>query len=394
MSSDNFTPPTPTSRRGLRLAGLIGAIVVVAVVVAGVATRGADAHKLRSWADEQAVPTVTVAPPNGGIDGSPLQLPGRLQAYSRAPIFARVSGYLKSWNVDIGAKVKAGQLLGEIETPDVDQQLLQAQATLASAKANAALSSTTAKRWQSMLASDSVSKQETDEKTGDLTAKMAMQRAAQADVDRIQALKSFARLTAPFDGVVTARNTDVGALINAGGGTGPELFEVSDIRKLRVYVRVPQSYAPMIAPGSTAKLTVPEYPGKSFTAKVEASANAVSADSGTTLVQLAVDNTDGTLMSGAFANVTFNLPATAGALSIPASALVFDAKGMRVATLGADDRVKFKHVTISRDQGKTIDIGSGLDKGDRVIESPPDGLADGDPVKIANNDAAAKHEKA
>jgi RND family efflux transporter MFP subunit len=392
MSSEQ---PIPTpSRRGLRLAGLIGAIVIIAVVVAGVATRGADAHKLRTWADAQAVPTVTVAPPDGGADGVPLQLPGRLQAYSRAPIFARVSGYLKSWNVDIGGRVKAGQLLGEIETPDVDQQLLQAQATLASAKANAALSGTTAKRWQSMLGSDSVSKQETDEKTGDLTAKLALQRAAQADVDRIQALKGFARLIAPFDGVVTARNTDVGALINAGGGTGPELFEVSDIRKLRVYVRVPQSYAPSIAPGTTARLNVPEYPGKSFTARVEASANAVSADSGTTLVQLAVDNTDGKLMSGAFANVTFSLPATAGALSIPASALVFDAKGMRVATIGADNRVAFKRVTVARDQGKTIDIGSGLSKGDRVIESPPDGLADGDQVKIANNDAAAKHEKA
>ena len=246
-----------------------------------------------------------------------------------------------------------------------------------------------------MLGSDSVSKQEVDEKTADYTAKLAMQRAAQADVDRIQALKGFTRIVAPFDGVVTARNTDVGALINAGGGTGPELFEVSDIRKLRVYVRVPQNYAPDIHDGDTAELTVPEYPGKSFSAKVEASAGAINAESGTTLVQLAVDNADGKLMPGAFANVNFKLPADASAFSIPASALVFDAKGMRVATLGPDNRVKFKRVTIARDLGKTIELGSGVDSQDRVIENPPDGLDDGDPVKLAPKDNTAEnHGKA
>jgi len=352
--SDNITKP---SRRGLRLAGLIALVVVVAIVVAGIATRAADARRLRTWTDDQAVPTVTVAPPSTDKDGAPLQLPGRTQAYSRAPLFARVSGYLKSWSVDIGGKVKAGQLIAEIETPDLDQQLLQAKGALASSQANAALAATTAKRWQSMLGSDSVSKQEVDEKTADYTAKLAMQRAAQADVDRIQALKGFTRIIAPFDGVVTARNTDVGALINAGGGTGPELFEVSDIRKLRVYVRVPQNYAPSIHDGDTAELTVPEYPGKTFSAKVEA--------------------------------------ADASAFNIPASALVFDAKGMRVATLGADNRVKFKRVTIARDLGKTIELGSGLDPQDRVIENPPDGLDDGDPVKLAPKDNTAEnHGKA
>lgn len=390
--SDNITKP---SRRGLRLAGLIALVVVVAIVVAGIATRAADARRLRTWTDDQAVPTVTVAPPSTDKDGAPLQLPGRTQAYSRAPLFARVSGYLKSWSVDIGGKVKAGQLIAEIETPDLDQQLLQAKGALASSQANAALAATTAKRWQSMLGSDSVSKQEVDEKTADYTAKVAMQRAAQADVDRIQALKGFTRIIAPFDGVVTARNTDVGALINAGGGTGPELFEVSDIRKLRVYVRVPQNYAPSIHDGDTAELTVPEYPGKTFSAKVEASAGAINAESGTTLVQLAVDNADGKLMPGAFANVNFKLPADASAFSIPASALVFDAKGMRVATLGADNRVKFKRVTIARDLGKTIELGSGLDPQDRVIENPPDGLDDGDPVKLAPKDNTAEaHGKA
>lgn len=371
------------SHRGLRRAGLAAAIVAAVVVVSGVATRANDAHELRKWTDERSVPTVSVVTAQASNDGSALDLPGRLEAYSRAPIYARVSGYLKSWKVDIGAPVKAGQLLAEIETPDLDQQLLQARADLATAQANATLAGTTAKRWQSMLASDSVSRQEVDEKTGDFAAKQAIVKAAQANVDRIEAMKGFTRITAPFDGVVTARDTDVGALINAGSGSGPELFVVSDMRKLRVYVRVPQNYAPSIKPGAEATLTVPEHPGQSFKAKVEASAGAVAAESGTTLIQLAVDNADGQLMPGGFASVRLNRPADATALRVPASALVFDDSGLRVATLGAEDKVQFKKVTILRDYGKTVEIGAGLGNGDRVIESPPDGLADGDKVQIA-----------
>jgi len=377
------------SARGLRLAGLVALVVIVVLVAWGVVSRVAAAHRLRSWTDEQAVPTVNVVAAAGDKDGAPLLLPGRLEAYARAPIYARVSGYLKDWKVDIGASVKAGQLLGEIETPDLDQQLMQAQAALASARANAALASTTAKRWQAMLGSDSVSRQEVDEKVGDFTAKQAMQRAAQADVDRLQALKDYARITAPFAGTVTARNTDVGALINAGGGTGPELFEVSDTRRLRVYVRVPQNYLPSIHRGDKAELSVPEYPGKTFAAKVEATAGAVDAASGTTLLQLAIDNADGRLTAGGYANVKLDLPASAGALSVPASALVFDSRGTRVAVLGANDRVAFKTVTIARDYGKTVELGSGLSAGDRVIDSPPDGLADGDQVHVSKPDDGA-----
>jgi RND family efflux transporter MFP subunit len=283
--------------------------------------------------------------------------------------------------------VKAGQLLAEIETPDLDQQLLQAKADLASAQANAALAGTTSKRWQSMLGSDSVSRQEAEEKAGDHATKQALVNAAQANVDRVQALKGFTRIVAPFDGIVTARNTDVGALINAGGGAGPELFAVSDTRKLRVYVSVPQSYAAIVKVGAKAKLTVPERPGKSYAATVESSSGAVNVASGSMLIQLAVDNAAAELLPGSSASVSLEMPRGAGGLSIPPSALIFGKSGLRVATVGADDKVSLKQVTIARDLGKVIELGSGIAAGDRVIESPPDGIADGDLVRVARNDA-------
>ncbi|HEX7402614.1 MAG TPA: efflux RND transporter periplasmic adaptor subunit, partial [Usitatibacter sp.] len=258
-------------RRKLRIAGIVLVVIAASVAAFGIATRAADDKTLRERAEAQSVPTVAVIAPGNSGDAGALELPGRLEAYSRASIYARVSGYLKSWKADIGTPVKAGQLLAEIETPDLDQQLLQAKADLASAQANAALAGTTAKRWQSMLGSDSVSRQEADEKTGDAATKEALVNAAQANVDRVQALKGYTRIVAPFDGIVTSRNTDVGALINAGSATGPELFSVSDVRKLRVYVSVPQSYASIVKVGAKAKLTVPERPGKSYSATVESS---------------------------------------------------------------------------------------------------------------------------
>ncbi len=383
---ENFVPPDPAAvppRRTLRIAGLALIVIAAAVVAGGIATRAASDARLRERADAQAVPTVAVIAPGTAGAGAALELPGRLEAYSRAPIYARVSGYLKSWTVDIGTKVKAGQLLAEIETPDLDQQLLQAKADLASAQANAALAASTAKRWQSMLGSDSVSRQEADEKAGDFTTKQAIAQAAQANVDRFQALKGFTRIVAPFDGIVTARSTDVGALINAGSGVGPELFVVSDTRKLRVYVGLPQSYVSMVRRGARARISVPENPGKSYPATVESTAQAVNSASGSMLIQLAVDNAAAELLPGGFASVSLDLPRNAAALSIPPSALMFDKTGLRVATVGVDNKVTLKPVTIARDLGKVIEIGSGLAAGDRVIESPPDGIADGDLVRVA-----------
>jgi RND family efflux transporter MFP subunit len=380
------TPPAML-RRKLRIAGIVLVVIAASVAAFGIATRAADDKTLRERAEAQSVPTVAVIAPGNSGDAGALELPGRLEAYSRASIYARVSGYLKSWKADIGTPVKAGQLLAEIETPDLDQQLLQAKADLASAQANAALAGTTAKRWQSMLGSDSVSRQEADEKTGDAATKEALVNAAQANVDRVQALKGYTRIVAPFDGIVTSRNTDVGALINAGSGTGPELFSVSDVRKLRVYVSVPQSYASIVKVGAKAKLTVPERPGKSYSATVESSSGAVNVASGSMLIQLAVGNAAGELLPGSFANVSLEQPRTAGGLSIPPSALLFDKSGLRVATVGADDKVLLKRVTISRDLGKVIELGSGIAANDRVIETPPDGIADGDIVRIAKSDA-------
>ena len=376
-------PDRKTSRRGLRLTGAIAAIVAVVIVAYGVMTRASENARLHDWTEAQALPTVAVVTPAGGANSSGLELPGRIEAFTRAPIYARVSGYLKSWKYDIGAKVKAGDLLAEIETPDLDQQLSQARADLSTAQANAALAQTTAKRWQSLANSGAVARQDIDEKVGDYTAKQAMVKAAQANVDRLLAMKGFTRLVAPFDGVVTTRNTDVGALINVGGAVGQELFVVSDVRKLRVYVNVPQTNVPNVQPGTAATIRVPDRPSATYAATVEASAQSVSASSGTTLMQLVVDNKAGDLLPGGYASVRLDLPGNAEALSLPASALIFDAKGLSVATVGADNRVVLKPVTISRDLGKLIEIGSGLAATDRVIESPPDGIANGAEVRIA-----------
>ena len=275
-------------------------------------------------------------------------------------------------------------MLAEIEAPDLDQQLLQGKADLASARANASLAEVTAARWQLLVKQNYVSKQAADEKTGDFMAKQALANSAQANLDRLQELKNFTRIIAPFDGLVTARRTDIGALINGGSGVGQELFEVSRTDTLRVYVNVPQTYVPSIPPGTNAKITVPEHPGKVYAAAVAASAQAVNIASGATLMQILVDNANGELLPGAFANISFDLPHNLEVLSVPASALMFDKAGLRVATVGPDSRVILKAVTIMRDLGKLIELSSGLAPDDRVIETPPDGIAEGDLVRLAD----------
>jgi RND family efflux transporter MFP subunit len=354
-------------------------------VIGGLATRHSQAERLKETALERAVPTVSLVAMKD-IAGAPMELPARIEAWSRAPIYARVSGYLARWNVDIGAAVKAGQVLATIETPDIDQDLRQAQAQLAVARSNLSLAESTAKRWQSLVAQQAVSKQEADEKQGDFVSKQSTVTALQASVERQQALKRYTQLTAPFDGVVTARNTDVGALVNAGasGAAGSELFVVSDLHRLRVYVQVPQRQVAQIRPGSTARVSVPERPGSTYQAKVQSLAQAINAGSGTMLVQLAVENPKGELLPGAFANVQFDEAAPAGnAVVIPPGALITGRNGTQVAVLDAGNRVRIKRVTIERDLGNAIQLGAGVTKADRIIDSPPDGLADGDVVKVA-----------
>ena len=381
MPSDLVAPNI--SRRRLRIAGVLALIVAVALMVIGLVTRASGNARLRNWTQEQAVPTVSVVTPGTQGDATTLELPGRLEAYSRAPLYARVSGYLKSWTADIGTPVKAGQLLAEIEAPDLDQQLLQAKADLASAQANEALALATSTRWQQILQSGAVSKQAVDEKVGDYKAKQALVNSAKANFDRVQALKGFTRITAPFDGIVTARQTDVGALINVGSSVGQELFVVSDTKKLRVYVSVPQNYVPSIPPGTKATISVPDRPGKTYAATVESSSQAVNVASGSTLMQLGVDNANGELLPGGFANVSLDLPRNVQSLNIPASALMFDKSGLRIATVGEDNKVVLKTVTIQRDLGNIIELASGIEASDRVIESPPDGISDGDVVHVA-----------
>jgi membrane fusion protein, multidrug efflux system len=383
-------PSSPVSRRKLSIFGLVAGIVAVLVVVTGIRAREDSDTKLKEWTDNQAIPTVAVILPDGKVLNATLDLPGRLEAYYRAPIFARVSGYLKSWNADIGARVKAGQVIAEIEAPDLDQQLLQARADLASAEASAKLSEATLNRRRTLIASNFVSMQEIDERTADLSNKNGTVKADQANVERLEALAGYKKITVPFDGIVTSRDTDVGALINAGGNSGPAMFVVSDIRKLRVYVNVPQSYVPAIKIGAKAIITVPDYPNRTFAATVEASSQSVDVGSGTTRMQLGFDNSSGELMPGAYANVRMSLVRDGLPLHIPASALIFNQNGLRVATVGPDDKVQFKTVTIARDLGRDIELASGISPDDRIIVAPPDGIADGDQVHVVGSGAATK----
>ena len=373
--------PPAVSRRGLRLTGVAAVVIAAAVVIIGITTRKMADARLREWTEIQAVPVVAVAVPDNRGNRTSLDLPARLEAYSQAQIYSRVPGYLKEWTADIGAPVKAGQLLAEIDAPDLDQQIMQAQAGVASATANANLSNLTLQRGQSLVQSGAVSKQDIDQRSADFANKSGLVKSAQANLDMLRVLEKYKRLVAPFDGLVTARSTDVGALISAGGG-GPPLFVVSDTRKLRVLVNVPQNYVPSILMGTKAQVSVPEYPGRTFSATLEASARSVELASGTTRMLLVVDNASGELMTGAFANVRLELPHPEVAINVPASALIFDQGGLRVATIGLDNRVVLKTVTVARDLGKVVEIATGLTAEDRVIESPPDGIAHGDLVRV------------
>jgi RND family efflux transporter MFP subunit len=368
------------SRRPLFALAAIG--IAVAIVVTGLISRHLQAEQLEGLAAQQGVATVAVVAPSAMAVGA-LQLPGRIEAWSRAPIYARVSGYLKHWTIDIGSPVKAGQVLAEIETPDLDQQLLQAQAELATARSEATQAANTAQRWQSLLKSDSVSRQEVEERVSDLAVKRSRVNALQANVDRVKALQRYKRIVAPFDGVVTARNTDVGSLINVGMTRGSELFVVSDIQRLRVYVSVPQRQVALIRAGSQAQLIVPERPGKTYAATVQSLSQAVNTESGAMLVQLSVGNVSGELLPGAYANVRFETTGAPDGIGLPPSALIVGKSGVQIATVDASGRVQLKKVTIARDHGTVIELAEGVQRNDQVIANPPDGLASGDQVRIA-----------
>jgi RND family efflux transporter MFP subunit len=387
------TPPHKKPPSNLKLKALIALAIAICVVLWGLYSRSQDKAALVTVKQEQAIPTVKVIQPAFRQDVQTLKLPGTLQAFYSATVYARVNGYLKHWLVDIGAPVKAGQLLAEIETPEIDQQLKQSEANLDTALANETLTEVTSKRWQNLLLTDSVSQQEADEKNGDYAAKKALVAAAKADVQRLRALEEFKRITAPFDGVVTERKTDIGALINAGHDAGHELFTVADVHKLRLYVSVPQSYANQIQMGMKAQLEVPESPGQTFSAILSDNSRSVNESSGTVLIQLEVENTDGKLMPGEYGNVRFDLPRDTVSVQIPASSLRFQKDGLTVAVLTSDDHVAFPSIKISRDLGAMVEVASGLSTTDRIIDNPPDSLEQGERVGVVKSGASQAEDK-
>jgi RND family efflux transporter MFP subunit len=391
MDKNGKIPASQPDRLGRKTLWRLGllALIAVAVAVFGVTSRDRSEADLTHWTDTQAVPTVDVVMPEHGVGPQELTLPGNVAAWYQAAIYARVNGYVKMWYKDIGAHVKAGDLLAEIDTPDLDQQYEQAKGELGTAQANEALADLTAKRWEAMRASDAVSQQTADEKAGEYNATKAEVAAASANVARLAALEGFKRIVAPFDGVVTARNIDVGALVNSTPTSPLALFEVADIHELRIYVAVPQSFSAELHVGMTAELKLPQYPDRAFKATLATTSNAISAKARSLLVELHRDNKDGVLQPGSFVEVHFELPANAEVLRLPASALIFRRNQPEVATVGADQRVALRSIEVGRDLGTEIEVLSGLTTSDRVIRSPSDSIADGDEVRIAGQDKVA-----
>ncbi len=342
------TPPR------LKYWGLIGLCIAGAIAVGGTALRFYNEHAAAAWSQDQDLRTVQLIRLSDIKNGA-LILPGDVQAWTNAAIYARVSGYLKKWYVDIGTPVKEGQLLAELETPDLDGQVAQGEADLKTAIANQQLSAVTAKRWDALLAQGAVAHQDADAKDSDLAAKTAMVASARANLDHLKAMEGFKRLVAPFNGIVTTRSVDVGALVLVGTPGATPLFTVSDQKNLRIYVRVPQTDASAVRPGMTALFTVPEMPGRNFTATLAASANAVASASGTQLLQFQADNSPGLIKPGDYAEVHFSLPAGKGAVHVPATALMFRDQGPMVATVDDSNHVKLKVIAISRDLGAAVE---------------------------------------
>ena len=368
-------------QRNLKRIGIAALCVAAVIVALGAYVRLSEASSLKSWTREAQLPTVALISPTGTGKDQALALPGTLQAYYDAKIYAQVPGYVHAWFKDIGAPVKKGDLLAVIDTPELDQQISQARADLGSATAAQKLSALTAGRWRDLMRQDAVARQDVDVKEADLAAKTEAMKSAQANLSRLLATKQFARIVAPFNGVVTGRSTDIGSLVSTSA-SGTALFSVADVHDLRLYVDVPQSYTAQIVPGMTVSLTVPEYPGRTFPAKLVSSSGAISAQTSTMLVQFEADNQDGLLKPGGFAQVSLGLPGASAMLRLPASALMFRAAGLQVATLGPGDRIVMKPITIGTDLGTSVIVASGLSPHDRIVNNPPDSMATGDRVRV------------
>ncbi len=390
MEHHNQSPEidTTAATRSLRRAGIGFVVMAVLIIVWTLFSSRLAAQKLADATDARAVVTVATTRPQAVSGDAVLTLPGNVQAHTDAPIYARTGGYLKRWLVDIGAPVKAGQLLAEVDAPELDQQLRGAEADVATAAAGAKIAGTTAERWRGLRDSDSVSRQQADEKISEADSAGARLRAAEAALQRLRELSAFKRIVAPFDGTVTARDTDVGDLITAGGA-GEALFRVADTRQLRVYVRVPQAYAAQLRAGTTAEVRFPDRPGKTYSARLDRTSSSLDATSRTLLAQLQVDNASGELLPGGYAEVDFKLAADAAtALRVPANVLLANGDGLQVATVDAQGKVAMKQVALGRDFGADIEIVGGLTAQDNVILSPPDSLTADTRIRVAQPAAA------
>ena len=387
---DPLPQPPPSGRGRLVLFAVAFLAAVAVIVAAGIIPRQRARAALRQETDAMAIPIVRVVPLKRAPAAEEIVLPANVLAFTDAPIYARTNGYLKKWYADIGTRVKAGQLLAEIDTPEVDQQLRQARADLNTAEANLHLSQITADRYAGLLKTDSVSKQDADNAAGDYEAKKAIVKSGEANVQRLTELLSFQRIYAPFDGVITARNTDIGQLIDSGssGGPGRELFHIASVKKLRAYVNVPQDYSRTAKPGLVADLTFPDLPGKRIPAKLVSTSDAIDPSSRTLLVQFEVDNSNGELLPGAYAALHLKLPAGSSSYIVPATSLMFRSEGLRLATVN-DNKAALLPVTIGRDFGTEVEIISGLTGNESIIVNPLDSLLPGQQVRISQNAAGA-----
>jgi RND family efflux transporter MFP subunit len=388
MADRNPHPPMDHGRREelhrrTRRYALIVGIIAVALAVWGIVSRLATRSELRKSSLQDAIATVVTAKPQLSGAGDELVLPGIVQAYIESPIYARTSGYLKSWRTDIGARVHKGDLLAEIETPEVDKQLAQSRADLATAQANLAISVITNQRWQGLLKTQAVSKQDADNRAADAAAKKTTVDSAEQNVARLKDLESFKRVVAPFDGVITARNTDVGYLINAGQATGTELFRLADIHRLRIYAQVPEAYAASTAAGLKAELRFAERPGVTYAADTIRTSNALDPTARTLQVELQLDNREAQLFPGSYTEIHFKLPSSMETLRLPSNTVLFRGKNLQVAVVDRDHKIKLKDIDQGRDFGKTIEVLHGLDPDDAVVVNPPDSIEEGMQVRIA-----------
>ena len=376
--------PEPSPRRSARGA-LIAVVVIIAAAVLsaawGISSRAKALTELGRETRDMAVVTVAVTHPSKGPAAEDITLPGNIQPFTDAAIFARTTGYLKARHADIGSRVKAGQVLAEIDTPEIDQQLLQAQADLASAQANARLAKTTADRYEDLIKTDSVSRQDLDNAQGNYEAKQAAVLAAQANVQRLTALHEFRVVYAPFGGVITARNTDIGALIG-GGAAAKELFHIASVDRLRIFVNVPQTYTAAIHPGTEADIELQNLPGRTFKGKMARTAQSIDVNTRTLLTEIDLDNPGGVILPGSFAQVHLKLPTDATTFRVPVNTMIFRSEGMRLAVV-KNGVVSMVPVTIGRDFGTTVEVVSGLKGDESIVVNPPDSLADGQSVTIA-----------